>query len=121
MLWAVSQATPLRRLEIDNELILFEYQPPLPGAGEASGGFVGNSLIKGAVQSGSQQQFLARNCALEGGWTGGVWNMVFVGNEGAPESHCGYNEKHTTNPYTTVDKTPRVAEKPFISVDNEGS
>jgi hypothetical protein len=28
MLWAVSQAAPLRRVQVDHALTLFEYQPP---------------------------------------------------------------------------------------------
>ena len=39
MIWAVSQAAPLRRVQVDNDLCLFEYQPPIQPAGEASGGF----------------------------------------------------------------------------------
>lgn len=46
MMWAVSQAAPLRRINIDNDLVLFEYQPPIPGAGEASGGFMVRLALK---------------------------------------------------------------------------
>ena len=70
MMWAVSQAAPLRRVDIANDLLLFEYQPPIPAAGEASGGFMANvrvggvragarrsnSSLLGAVAPGSQQQ-----------------------------------------------------------------
>ena len=45
MLWAVSQATPLRRLVVDNELILYEYEPPYLLAGRSSGGFMSNALV----------------------------------------------------------------------------
>ena len=31
MMWAVSQAAPLRRLEIDHDLMLFEWEPPASG------------------------------------------------------------------------------------------
>ena len=37
MMWAVSQAAPLRRVDVANDLLLFEYQPPIPAAGQASG------------------------------------------------------------------------------------
>jgi hypothetical protein len=40
MMWAVSQAAPLRRIQVDNDLLLFEYQPPITAAGEASGGYM---------------------------------------------------------------------------------
>lgn len=36
MMWAVSQAAPLRRIEVANELLLFEYQPPITAAGEVA-------------------------------------------------------------------------------------
>ena len=53
MMWAVSQAAPLRRIEIVNDLLLFEYQPPIPAAGEASGGFMASVKIGSAVKSGA--------------------------------------------------------------------
>jgi hypothetical protein len=50
---------------------------------------------------------------------GGVFNFVFVGVKGAPESHC--NPVWTTNmfPFHTTEYTPLVAEKPFISMNPE--
>jgi hypothetical protein len=44
--------------------------------------------------------------------------MVFVGNNGSvPGSHCG----HTGGgPYSTIDQTPVVAEKPYITIDGSG-
>jgi len=41
--------------------------------------------------------------------------MVFVGTPNAPETHCG-NEGGAI-PATTVNKTPLIAEKPFITSD----
>merc|ERR550532_2151758 len=41
MLWAVSQAAPLRRVIVDGDLNLAQYVPDV-GMGYASGGFVGN-------------------------------------------------------------------------------
>jgi len=52
-----------------------------------------------------------------GGWSNGVWNMVFVGTENAPDSHCGLSGGQ---PYVTVDETPVVAEKPFLTIDDSG-
>jgi hypothetical protein len=40
MLWAVSQAAPLRRVVVDGDLSLYEYEPPSGGAGYSSGGCV---------------------------------------------------------------------------------
>jgi len=71
MMWAVSQAAPLRRVEVDNDLLLFEYEPPIPGAGEASGGFFANVKVDhGTVKPGSQQQWFARDSTVAA-WNGG--------------------------------------------------
>jgi len=72
--------------------------------------------VTGKVTSGSQQQYLARNNYM-GSWATGVWNIVFVGNQNAPESHCG-----TTggSPYTNVAQTPIVVEKPYIVKSDAG-
>ena len=45
-----------------------------------------------------------------GGYDGGVWNMVFAGSTGAPESHCS---NQGAPPITNE----RTAEKPFIAMD----
>ena len=45
MMWAASQASPIRRVEIENDLLLFEYEPPIQSAGEASGGYFANIKI----------------------------------------------------------------------------
>jgi len=69
-----------------------------------------DSVVKGTINSGSQQQFLFRNSDF-GTWKGGNWNMVFVGTKNAPQSHCS----HTGGiPATTVDETPLIVEKPYI-------
>lgn len=114
--WAVSQAAPLRSVVVDNGISLYEYEPPIPAAGEASGGFMANCKVGGVVQPGSQQQWMTRNSAM-GKWGGGVWNMVFVGSTGAPPSHC--SDKGSP-PIVAVDKTPTIAEKPFISINASG-
>jgi len=80
MLWSVSQATSLRRVHVKGDL-------SLSGSGSTSGGFLADTKVDGNVNSGSQQQWLSRNSAF-GGWTGGVWNMAFVGvnGEGLPQN-----------------------------------
>ena len=45
MLWAVSQAAPLRRVVVDGDLSLYEYEPPFGGAGYSSGGFLASTYI----------------------------------------------------------------------------
>lgn len=105
MLWAVSQAAPLRRIHVAQNLALFE-------TGYASGGFLADSAIEGSVMFGGQQQWCSRNVTM-GSSSGSLWNMVFVGCEGAPAQHLG-----PPTPIVSCDSTPVVAEKPFIIVDS---
>lgn len=119
MLWAVSQSAPLRRVVVNNNLVLYRYRTG-DNADFASGGFVANSQIHGKVHSGSQQQYFARNNLLEQGWDVGNWNMVYVGSIGAPASHCGKSPQGAPNAFTTVARTPVIAEKPFISISTAG-
>lgn len=103
-LWAVSQGTALRRVHIKGNLSLFT-------GGWASGGFLADCQIDGVVIPGSQQQWLSRNATWKS-WDGGVWNMVFVGVNNPP-----------TRPFppdTVVDKTPLIAEKPYLCIDADG-
>ncbi|WP_329165046.1 adenylyl cyclase [Streptomyces sp. NBC_01717] len=109
--WAVAQAAPMRRVHIKGNMTLM---PSPPGNQWSSGGFLADSVVDGQVESGSQQQWLSRNDTF-GSWTGSNWNMVFVGTEGAPA------QAFPTPPYTTVDRTPVVREKPFLTVDRHGS
>ena len=118
MLWAVSQAAPLRRVHTTGDLILFQYVCCVEAAGYASGGYLANSVVEGAVQSGSQQQWFTRNTQVGGGWPQGVWNMVFVGVDNPPAEHCG-NDGGAV-PSTVVAETPTVAEKPFITFGDDG-
>jgi hypothetical protein len=121
MLWAVSQASPLRSVHVDYDLQLYEYEPPYQGAGYSSGGFMANSVVGRQVHLGSQQQWFFRNNEMPNfDPLGGVFNFVFVGTVGAPESHC--NPKWTANmmPFTTVDQTPTIAEKPYIVMGDNG-
>ena len=60
--WAVSQADPLRRVQVNGNL-------KLDDGGFSSGGFLADSRVTGQVQSGSQQQWLSRNDQI-GSWTG---------------------------------------------------
>lgn len=54
MLWAVSQASPLRRIQVNGDLQLFQYNYGCC-AGYASGGFMADMYITGKVTPGSQQ------------------------------------------------------------------
>jgi len=105
--WAVSQAAPYRRMHVRGNL-------QLDDGGWSSGGFISDSKIDGQIRSGSQQQFLTRNSEM-GSWNGSNWNMVFVGNTGAPQT------TFPSPPYTAVNQTPVVREKPFLYIDQAGA
>jgi hypothetical protein len=109
---AVSQAAPLRRLHVKGELHLFDFDAKW-NAGWASGGFLADSVVDGKVVPASQQQWLSRNSKWSN-WSNGVWNMVFVGCVNAPAG------KFPEPPYTVVDRTPIIREKPYLSVDGSG-
>ncbi|MFF3447955.1 adenylyl cyclase [Streptomyces sp. NPDC002667] len=109
--WAVAQAAPMRRVHIKGNITLW---PSPPGNRWSSGGFLADSVVDGYVESGSQQQWLSRNDTF-GSWNGSNWNMVFVGTQGAP------TQSFPAPPYTTVDRTPVIREKPFLTVDRHGS
>jgi hypothetical protein len=105
--WAVSQAAPYRRIHLRGNL-------QLDDGGWSSGGLIADSRIDGQIRSGSQQQFLTRNSEM-GSWAGSNWNMVFVGDTGAPGT------SFPNPPYTTVGSTPVTREKPFLYVDGSGN
>ncbi|MFI6455584.1 discoidin domain-containing protein [Streptosporangium amethystogenes] len=102
--WAVSQAAPFRRMHIKGALNLAP-----TGYGWASGGYIADSKIDGAVGPYSQQQWYTRDSSV-GGWLNGVWNMVFSGVQGAPAT--AFADKS----YTTLDNTPISREKPYLYV-----
>ncbi|SEM53049.1 ricin-type beta-trefoil lectin domain protein, partial [Streptacidiphilus jiangxiensis] len=106
--WAVSQASPMRRVHIEGNVVLDD------NGGWSSGGFLGDAKVDGQVNSGSQQQWLSRNDEF-GSWTGSNWNMVFVGDTGAPA------QSFPSPPYTAVGQTPVSVEKPSLYVDGSGN
>lgn len=92
MQWAVSQAIPFRRMHVRGNLVLHQNH------GWASGGWMSDSLVDGNLDSGSQQQWMARDSEW-GSWTGSNWNMVFVGVISPPEGEW------PAPPYTKVDRS----------------
>ena len=136
-MWAVSQATSMRRMNIKGNLDLHQ------NGGYASGGFLADSKIAGrkyqytdkktgkkvdtesGISAGSQQQWLSRNVEMNK-WDGSVWNYVFVGCEvkslydtagtvkNGPDGEWPYQS------YTKVSEAPEVQEKPFLIVDEYG-
>ena len=103
--WAVSQAAPYRRMHVRGNLALDD-------GGWSSGGFISDTKVDGQIQSGTQQQFLTRNSQM-GSWSGSNWNMVFVGDQGAPAQ--------SFPTYTNVASSPTIREKPFLYVDSAGA
>jgi hypothetical protein len=109
---AVSQAAPLRRLHVKGELQLFDWGSK-GNVGYASGGFLADSIVDAKVVPASQQQWLSRNSTW-GGWSNAVWNMVFVGCENTP------GNTFPNPPYTVVEQTPVIREKPYLYIDKSG-
>jgi hypothetical protein len=107
--WAVSQAAPMRRVDVNGYTVLTDY---CGGWSHASGGFIADSRFANSlVVNGLQQQHLVRNSRVSG-WTNAVWNQVFAGVQGAPR------HSFPTPQYTTLDTNPVSREKPFLYVDS---
>jgi hypothetical protein len=112
--WATSQAAPMRRVDINGTLTLFDY---CTSPGYSSGGFIADSVFSGGtVINGSQQQFLVRNSDLDG-WSNSVWSQVFSGDVGAPAQSFGVTPGVQ---YTTLAASPVTEEEPFLYTDSQG-
>jgi hypothetical protein len=109
--WAVSQASPMRRVNVNGNTTFMDYCTA--GPQYASGGYLGDSALNGSVVNGSQQQFYVRDSSL-GGWSNGVWNQVFSGTIGAPP------QSFPNPPYTTLATTPASRERPFLYQGDDG-
>ncbi len=122
MFWAASQASPMRRVNINGNLTLMDYCTDQPQW--ASGGFIADSKTD-SVTNGSQQQYIVRNSKV-GSWSNGVWNQVFAGTIGAPATNFAQS---ITNPdgqpgsgtYTTLAANPVSRERPYLYVDSSGN
>ena len=112
MTWAVSQASPLRRVHVAKDLYLHDKDA------YASGGHLANSVVHGHTHFGGQQQYLSRNVELGNGTSGGAWGMVYVGCSGqVPEPAKG----NATSAAITVVETPPVrVEKPYVAMQTDG-
>jgi hypothetical protein len=113
--WATSQASPMRRVDINGSLFLFDY---CSSPGYSSGGFIADSVFSGgSVVNGSQQQFVVRNSDIDA-WSNSVWNQVFSGDVGAPAQGFGGT---TGTQYTTLPTSPVTEEEPFLYTDSRGN
>ncbi|MGO4534865.1 adenylyl cyclase [Leifsonia sp. 2MCAF36] len=111
-MWAVSQAAPMRRVDVKDTTT---FMPYCETPNYASGGFVADSRLEGGAINGSQQQFYVRNSDLGTGWSNAVWNQVFSGDVNAPA------QSFPNPPYTTLAATPVSREKPYLYLDASGS
>jgi hypothetical protein len=115
--WAVSQASPMRRVQINGNLFLFDY---CSNPAFASGGFIADSQFTGgAIINGGQQQWITRNSNIDS-WTNGVWNQVFSGVVGAP-AQCFPLVAPCSGPYTTLATSPVTREEPYLYLDANGN
>jgi hypothetical protein len=115
--WPVSQASPMRRVDVNGFATLMDY---CTNPSFASGGFIADSRFDGStIVNGSQQQWLVRNSSLDG-WTNGVWNQVFSGVAGAP-AQCFPAQPNICGPYTTLATSPVTREAPYLFVDGAES
>jgi hypothetical protein len=110
MTFAVSQGTWLRRMHIKGNLNLANTD----NQAWSSGGFLADSKVDSTVRSVTQQQWLSRN-DVWGNWSGQNWNMVFVGVSNPPSGVWPGSK------YTVIQKTPYVAEKPYLYIDTNGN
>jgi F5/8 type C domain len=114
--WAVSQAAPLRRVHVNGNLTLMDYCTGSPDY--ASGGFISDSeFTGGTITNGSQQQYITRNSDIDG-WSNGVWNQVFCGDNGAPAQDFGVSGGQ---PYTTLSTCPVTEEEPYLYTNSAGA
>ncbi|GGC89049.1 hypothetical protein GCM10011512_14950 [Tersicoccus solisilvae] len=111
-MWAVSQAAPMRRVDVKE---FTTFMPYCEDPNYASGGFVADSRLQGGALNGSQQQFFVRNSDVGTGWSNAVWNQVFSGVLNAPA------QSFPNPPYTTLTATPASREKPYLYVDEGGA
>jgi hypothetical protein len=111
--WATSQASPVRRVDVNGFTSLEDY---CSAPSYSSGGFIADSQFSGStVLNGTQQQFVVRNSNLDG-WTNAVWNQVFSGDVGAPAQNFGSGGQ-----YTTLAASPVTQEEPFLEQDSAGN
>lgn len=134
--WAVAQAAPLRRVYSERP-IAYDWN-----YGWASGGYVADCYIKGMDGEGlsagtwSGQQFYTRNSKMTGKTYGTTLNNFFQGVEASNllddstgeklKAADGYTnwgiagENNGQQVTTELAETPRIAEKPFLYLDEKG-
>jgi hypothetical protein len=107
--WAVSQAAPLRRVDINGSVDVQDY---CASDDYASGGYIADSEISGDFNTYGNQQYVVRNSSIGGsnGCPGGLWNNVYSGVRGAPAAaFSGQCEQNTV-----LAASPVTEEEPFL-------
>lgn len=109
----------MRRVVVQGELCLFDY---LASVNYASGGFAAGIDVGGKVNFGSQQQWVTRDSTFRSGMDGGAWSLVFVGVDFQNAANASRTRARTLDKpaLSVVDKSPIIAEKPFICIDDGG-
>jgi hypothetical protein len=110
----------MRRVSVSGLFSLMDYCSAGPQF--ASGGFIADSAFANStIVNGSQQQFIVRNSNLDP-WSNGVWNQVFVGDNGAPPQSFSATSglPGGTPPYTTLASSPVTQEEPFLTTGPGG-
>ena len=118
--WASSQASPLRRVDINGNVTLMDFCDGSPDY--ASGGYIGDSELNGTVTNGSQQQYFTQNTNISS-WSNGVWTQVFCGDPGAPAQSFSGTSGDTggTAPYTNLATCPTSEQEPYLYQDSSGN
>ena len=114
--WSASQAAPIRRAVINGSVV---FQDFCASNDFASGGFIADSKVSGALDFFGNQQYMVRNSSIGGasGCPNGLWNMVYSGVTGAPApvftGTCQQN--------TVLAASPVTEEEPFLYTDSSGN
>jgi hypothetical protein len=138
--WSVSQATPVRSVIINGNLLFQSYCSGPNNYG--SGSYVANSEINGQLNWSGNQQGLARNTDMESA-NGYVWNYVYSGDECPPgytpvppATACSPTEDafngsydigggtdgiNGVNQITELQQSPVTQEEPFLYTTSSGS
>jgi hypothetical protein len=115
-IWSASQAAPMRRVIVNGSVVFQDY---CAANDYASGGFIADSEITGALDFYGNQQYLVRNSSIgsANGCPQGLWNMVYSGVKGAPApvftGQCQQN--------TVLAASPVTQEEPFLYTDSRGA
>ncbi|CAO1637131.1 unnamed protein product [Parajaminaea phylloscopi] len=108
LVWATSQGTWLRRVHVRGPMVLSD------NGGWSSGGYIADSKVEGQLDNGTQQQYFLRDTSLQS-FIGGSYAQVFVGCKGAPP------EDWPTKPYSNIEVTPAIREKPYLTLNADDS